>query len=374
MDNNKSNKVHLIILGGLILACLVVVVLLLTGCSANGDNGATSTETIVLSEEKLEQVEGAAAVGLTEKGQEGLMETVNEAVSVMQGMNLFLNIQEGEEAYVTTVLNSQGEAFSQNSTGEYLSVYRKDNQAIRFGEYIDFGYDSNVFEIIWSAVDMANNGHADIATSGEEQDIEGFTSAIIDIRGWDGIKELYTAIDEEFGDIMVEQLKTSIASAETDDITEADVDQQVNFRLWLVINDEYKSIDQVDCYIYFGDKANTDVTWDDLRLNWGYAGFVEVGNWELDAGWYDMPWETLAEWEDITEAEDLLLNQFNSLMVMLEEYMPKADNTEGTEVDGAVTEGEVEDTAGTTEPVEDEVDSSTTESEANVDETVDGAA
>lgn len=316
VDLNKSfhldkTKTIIGILGVLLLCAVITIVVLLTGNKKDND--------IIPITDAL-GVGDVAAVEVANSEKERLVTLIGTSLEDISNRNIFMNVQDGTDSYVTIVYNKDGESFAQASESGYITVYRNDHKAIRYTDYIDFGYDSDVISLLRNVHQMAKDGKAEILTTTEDDAIEGYRQVIVDIRGWDRIAELYGMFDKDFSDLMVEQLKSAVVEASANEESGINADDETNFRFVFAINDSTKTLDSSACYIYFGDKASKDVIWSDLSASWAYNGYREVYDWKLTDEWYTTDWDKISEWEDTTAAEELLNTQFTSLMDMLNQY------------------------------------------------------
>lgn len=306
----KKYKIVIGALGALLLCAVIAIVVLVSG--NKGDDVIPINE--ALGSNKI------AAAEVKNSDKESLILTLGEAIEDILGRNVYLNVQDGDSSFVTLIYNKNGESFAQASETGYITVYRNDHKAVRYTDYIDFGYDSDVLSLINNVYKMAKDGKAEILTNTEDDNIEGYTQIILDVRGWDRVAELYSMFDESFSKLMIEQLKSAVTEASASEDSGVSADDEVNFRFAFAISNSTKTLDSAGCYIYFGDIVSKNVTWDDLSASWAYNGYREVYDWELDEKWYTLDWESISEWEDTTEAETLLNTQFESVMGMLNQY------------------------------------------------------
>lgn len=266
-------------------------------------------------------------------------EKIAQAMGGVREQNSFVAVQDGEDTGVVIVYNKKGEAFAQSSDSSYITIYRDDHKAVRFTEYVDFGYDSDVISLLENVSKMTELDRT-IVLKDKLPNKDGFTSYIVDVRTWDGVLELYSMFDAEFGQTMVDQLKHSL---ETEGAESGPEPEQINFRMIYILDEEGK-LAAAECYVYFGEKASDEVTMEELGLSWKFDGIQSISDWELDSGWYKEDWETLSEWTDISMAEELLTKQYGIISAVVQEYFPEM--TEGEDGTTPETDGTT-DTTGT---------------------------
>lgn len=282
-----------------------------------------------------------------------MLNRLGTCIETIKLNNNMITVQDGSDSYITTMHNESGEVLTQSTSTGYVTVYRKDNKAVRYTEYIDFGPDSNVISILDSAYSMAVDGDAQVYGVPDEDKDPDYTQVVVDITGWDSIKKLYENIDPTLGNIMVEQLKTSLTS--TDDSGTTDLsNEQLNFRFLVVIFNETNELNSAGCYIYLG--SNPNIEWDNemLSTNWAIVGIQPVEKWSLAEDWYTLPFEDIDNWEEgdgnADAANELLKNTLADLTDMVERVMQQLneESTESTEDDtGNETDNNTDTETGT---------------------------
>ena len=252
--------------------------------------------------------------------------------------NNMLTVQDGTDSYITTMHNESGEVLTQSTSTGYVTVYRKDNKAIRYTEYIDFGPDSNVISIIDSAYHLAVDGDAQIYGVPDVDKDPDYTQVVVDINGWDSIQKLYENIDPTLGNIMVEQLKSSLVSTDEDGNTVDMSSEELNFRFLVVIYNETNELNSAGCYIYLG--TNHNIEWGDetLSTNWAIVGIQPVEKWSLSDDWYTLPFDDIENWEEgdgnADAANELLKDTLADLTDMVERVMQQLGGTEAEDTEG----------------------------------------
>lgn len=247
---------------------------------------------------------------ITQGKEEEAIDSIEKALDNINNKDILLNVQNGEDSYVTMVYNDKGEIFGQDSENGYISVYLSNGNVVRFNEYVDYGADSDVLMIMQSALKMAKDSKGvilNLVNTAETSD--KVSQTIIDIRGWENVTELYSVVSDEFSDTMVEQLKSTLPEENEGD--------EINFR-FIYGTDESSKLVSAACYIYFGDTAPDKVSWEDVGLSWIITSINEVYDWELKKDWYNIEWEN--EGLDVKNAEELLTDQYNEIMKMLDKW------------------------------------------------------
>lgn len=313
-----------------------------------------------------------------------MLNRLGTALENLKQRNLLVSIQEGQDAYTMMLTNDQGEYLTQSQSTGYVTVYRNDNKAIRYQEYIDYGADSNAISIMDAVYGMASDGEVEVYGVPDEDKADGYTQVVIDIRGWDQIASMYNRIDPSLGEIMVGQLQASLSQSsdsETDssqaaeqsseEQTEAQTEPSntevheidtLNFRFLFIVYNETTQFDSAACYMYFDYADSEDVGWnsDSLATSWAITGLVPIEKWSLDTDWYTLDFENYLNWTDEQgeEANELLRVTLADLVDMtnrvLESYSNSTtdDNTSDTETEANNESESTEsskDTSNTTE-------------------------
>ena len=348
----------------------------------------------------LDELAEPMVVKTSQAERNDMLNRLGTALENLKQRNLLVSIQEGQDAYTMMLTNDQGEYLTQSQSTGYVTVYRNDNKAIRYQEYIDYGADSNAISIMDAVYGMASDGEVEVYGVPDEDKADGYTQVVIDIRGWDQIASMYNRIDPSLGEIMVGQLQASLSQSsdsETDSSqtaeqsseeqteeqteasnTEAQEIDTLNFRFLFIIYNETTQFDSAACYMYFDDADSEDVGWnsDSLATSWAITGLVPIEKWSLDTDWYTLDFENYLNWTDEQgeEANELLRVTLADLVDMtnrvLESYNNSTtdDNTSDTETE-ANNESEStessEDTSNTTEDTDEITDNSSSDEVTN---------
>ena len=239
-----------------------------------------------------------------------VIEDIEKALDNISNRDILLNVQNGEDSYVTMVYNDSGEIFTQDSEYGYISVYLSNGNVVRFNEYVDYGADSDIMMIMQSALDMAKEDEGIMLNLDNTSETSNeIRQTIIDIRGWDSVTKLYSIVSDDFADTMVEQLKSTLPKDNEGD--------EINFR-FIYGTDESSKLVSAACYIYFGVTDPDKISWEDVGLSWVITSINEVYDWELKEDWYSIEWEN--EELDVENAEELLTDQYNEIMKMLDKW------------------------------------------------------
>lgn len=348
----------------------------------------------------LDELAEPMVVKTSQAERNDMLNRLGTALENLKQRNLLVSIQEGQDAYTMMLTNDQGEYLTQSQSTGYVTVYRNDNKAIRYQEYIDYGADSNAISIMDAVYGMASDGEVEVYGVPDEDTADGYTQVVIDIRGWDQIASMYNRIDPSLGEIMVGQLQASLSQSsdsetdssqtaeqsseeQTDEQTEPQTEASstevqeidtLNFRFLFIVYNETTQFDSAACYMYFDDADSEDVGWnsDSLATSWAITGLVPIEKWSLDTDWYTLDFENYLNWTDEQgeEANELLRVTLADLVDMtnrvLESYSNSTtdNNTSDTETeannesDGTESN---EDTSNTTEDTGEIPDSSSSD-------------
>lgn len=386
MSNKEQHKnINAITITAVIIAIIAVIIAVMASLGYRSALDGLAEPMVV----KTSQAERA-----------DMLNRLGTALENLKQRNLLVSIQEGQDAYTMMLTNDQGEYLTQSQSTGYVTVYRNDNKAIRYQEYIDYGADSNAISIMDAVYGMASDGEVEVYGVPDEDKADGYTQVVIDIRGWDQIASMYNRIDPSLGEIMVGQLQASLSQSsdsETDSSqtaeqsseeqteeqteasnTEAQEIDTLNFRFLFIIYNETTQFDSAACYMYFDDADSEDVGWnsDSLATSWAITGLVPIEKWSLDTDWYTLDFENYLNWTDEQgeEANELLRVTLADLVDMtnrvLESYNNSTtdDNTSDTETE-ANNESEStessEDTSNTTEDTDEITDNSSSDEVTN---------
>lgn len=375
MSNKEQHKnINAITISAVIIAIIAVIIAVMASLGYRSALDELAEPMVI----KTSQAERA-----------DMLNRLGTALENLKQRNLLVSIQEGQDAYTMMLTNDQGEYLTQSQSTGYVTVYRNDNKAIRYQEYIDYGADSNAISIMDAVYGMASDGEVEVYGVPDEDKADGYTQVVIDIRGWDQIASMYNRIDPSLGEIMVGQLQASLSQSSDSETDSSQVDEKsseeqtetqtesssteagsaevqeidtLNFRFLFIVYNETTQFDSAACYMYFDDADSEDVGWnsDSLATSWAITGLVPIEKWSLDTDWYTLDFENYLNWTDEQgeEANELLRVTLADLVDMtnrvLESYSNSTtdDNTSDTETE-ANNESEStessEDTSNTTE-------------------------
>lgn len=370
MSNKEQHKnINAITISAVIIAIIAVIIAVMASLGYRS---------------ALDELAEPMVVKTSQAERDDMLNRLGTALENLKQRNLLVSIQEGQDAYTMMLTNDQGEYLTQSQSTGYVTVYRNDNKAIRYQEYIDYGADSNAISIMDAVYGMASDGEVEVYGVPDEDKADGYTQVVIDIRGWDQIASMYNRIDPSLGEIMVGQLQASLSQSSDSETDSSQTDEQsseeqteeqtepsntevqeidtLNFRFLFIVYNETTQFDSAACYMYFDDADSEDVGWnsDSLATSWAITGLVPIEKWSLDTDWYTLDFENYLNWTDEQgeEANELLRVTLADLVDMtnrvLESYSNSTtgNNTSDTETE-ANNESEStessEDTSNTTE-------------------------
>ena len=382
MSNKEQHKnINAITISAVIIAIIAVIIAVMASLGYRS---------------ALDELAEPMVVKTSQAERGDMLNRLGTALENLKQRNLLVSIQEGQDAYTMMLTNDQGEYLTQSQSTGYVTVYRNDNKAIRYQEYIDYGVDSNAISIMDAVYGMASDGEVEVYGVPDEDKADGYTQVVIDIRGWDQIASMYNRIDPSLGEIMVGQLKASLSQSSDSETDSSQVDEQsseeqteaqtessnteaqeidtLNFRFLFIVYNETTQFDSAACYMYFDDADSEDVGWnsDSLATSWAITGLVPIEKWSLDTDWYTLDFENYLNWTDEQgeEANELLRVTLADLVDMtnrvLESYSNSTtgDNTSDTETEannGSESTESSEDTSNTTEDTNEITDNSSSD-------------
>lgn len=382
MSNKEQHKnINAITISAVIIAIIAVIIAVMASLGYRS---------------ALDELAEPMVVKTSQAERDDMLNRLGTALENLKQRNLLVSIQEGQDAYTMMLTNDQGEYLTQSQSTGYVTVYRNDNKAIRYQEYIDYGADSNAISIMDAVYGMASDGEVEVYGVPDEDKADGYTQVVVDIRGWDQIASMYNRIDPSLGEIMVGQLQASLSPSSDSETDSSQVDEQsseeqteeqteasnteaqeidtLNFRFLFIVYNETTQFDSAACYMYFDDADSEDVGWnsDSLATSWAITGLVPIEKWSLDTDWYTLDFENYLNWTDEQgeEANELLRVTLADLVDMtnrvLESYNNSTtdDNTSDTETEannGSESTESSEDTSNTTEDTGEISDSSSSD-------------
>lgn len=382
MSNKEQHKnINAITISAVIIAIIAVIIAVMASLGYRS---------------ALDELAEPMVVKTSQAERGDMLNRLGTALENLKQRNLLVSIQEGQDAYTMMLTNDQGEYLTQSQSTGYVTVYRNDNKAIRYQEYIDYGADSNAISIMDAVYGMASDGEVEVYGVPDEDKADGYTQIVIDIRGWDQIASMYNRIDPSLGEIMVGQLQASLSQSSDSETDSSQIDEQsseeqteaqtessnteaqeidtLNFRFLFIVYNETTQFDSAACYMYFDDADSEDVGWnsDSLATSWAITGLVPIEKWSLDTDWYTLDFENYLNWTDEQgeEANELLRVTLADLVDMtnrvLESYSNSTtdDNTSDTEAEannGSESTESSEDTSNTTEDTDEITDNSSSD-------------
>lgn len=382
MSNKEQHKnINAITISAVIIAIIAVIIAVMTSLGYRS---------------ALDELAEPMVVKTSQAERDDMLNRLGTALENLKQRNLLVSIQEGQDAYTMMLTNDQGEYLTQSQSTGYVTVYRNDNKAIRYQEYIDYGADSNAISIMDAVYGMASDGEVEVYGVPDEDKADGYTQVVIDIRGWDQIASMYNRIDPSLGEIMVGQLQASLSPSSDSETDSSQVDEQsseeqteeqtessnteaqeidtLNFRFLFIVYNETTQFDSAACYMYFDDADSEDVGWnsDSLATSWAITGLVPIEKWSLDTDWYTLDFENYLNWTDEQgeEANELLRVTLADLVDMtnrvLESYSNSTtdDNTSDTETEANNESESTEsskDTSNTSEDTDEITDNSSSD-------------
>lgn len=382
MSNKEKHKnINAITISAVIIAIIAVIIAVMASLGYRS---------------ALDELAEPMVIKTSQAERDDMLNRLGTALENLKQRNLLVSIQEGQDAYTMMLTNDQGEYLTQSQSTGYVTVYRNDNKAIRYQEYIDYGADSNAISIMDAVYGMASDGEVEVYGVPDEDKADGYTQVVIDIRGWDQIASMYNRIDPSLGEIMVGQLQASLSQSSDSETDSSQVDEKsseeqteeqtepsntevqeidtLNFRFLFIVYNETTQFDSAACYMYFDDADSEDVGWnsDSLATSWAITGLVPIEKWSLDTDWYTLDFENYLNWTDEQgeEANELLRVTLADLVDMtnrvLESYSNSTtgDNTSDTETEannGSESTESSEDTSNTTEDTDEITDNSSSD-------------
>ena len=333
-EKNKSNekdstKTMMKVMGVMMAVMMVLIIILAVKVLSPSDNNELGNRSVNSTEVNGETVPGKL---IENKERKKKLDIVNSAFTALEGKNIMINVADSSSSGVTMMYNSHGEAIAESPDTGYKTFYMNDHSTVRFSGSIEYGYDSEVLSLMRIALDMAmedkdipvliSEGLTVTAENSSEIISEdGAVELCIDIRGWENIEKLYSKINEDFAQLMIDQLKSSIslASQQTSAIK---ADDELNLRIVYIVAED--DVIAGACYVYIGDKESDEVTWNDLDYNWVFQSYLEVYDWKLDEGWYNINWVDMDLWtdesEEVAKIEELFINQYQQILDMMNEF------------------------------------------------------
>ena len=223
---------------------------------------------------------------------------IGDVIEAIRENNGFVNVytSDDEEDFDSYYYNKNGEIFAIGNKDNYCNVYRKDQKAVIFTDYVYEDYAIDTISLIDNALNAVGK------TSGVE--MMKYTSDLYDlgdtigmyeltVSSWDGIRALYEPISSEFADNMVDTMKDAMGE-----------DWNPNFRFTINVTNE--GLFAAYCSIYADSKWYTQ---------WMIDGYALLYDWELQEEWYSL------DLSDGETAEELLGELMEDIGEMVEKFM-----------------------------------------------------
>lgn len=237
------------------------------------------------------------------KEREEAATNLHKRLETLKLSNICIQTQTGEDQYETYIYNKNDEAFAQVSDASYTVVFRNDGKAIKYSsaeQALAIGSDIDILSIsdnvAKAAMDEKNMNNENVnmfymipadEMTAEDKKLKEYR---IELKGKDAVKLMYSSIDDEFAENMVNSL------------TDQSVGWTPHIIMVYLVNEETNEIN-IYCYYVADGKEYT---------NWAVLGMATIDNWELNQDWYG----------DIqTYDEEKLQDLFQSTLSGLEELV-----------------------------------------------------
>lgn len=253
-----------------------------------------------------------------------VVEMINHSIEDLRDKSILTSVTDGT-SNTTMLYNKNREAIGESESTGNKTFYLSDHGAIQFGETVGYGHDSEVLSIVEQVAKIQSENNFPVlklVETKEELKLDDGTKIeayAIDVRGWDNLKKVYSYVGDEFADLMIETLKASVkqlSEQEGSDVNETDT---LNIRMVYQMEDEH-TLYGAACYIYFGDKASNKIESDELVFNWSFGDYLELYDWSFNQRWYELDWDNLENWDDTSELETLFVEQYDSVVDMLDQF------------------------------------------------------
>ena len=255
-----------------------------------------------------------------------MVSKLGSALTNLNSKSFFVNVIDGynendEETYISMIFNNKGESLTQASETGYTAIFRNDHSTIRFTDKVSYDVDSDILTIMNKVHEMAKNGKATVLSPMPGDRYEGYTTVIVDLRGWDSIYDMYKVVNDDFAYSMTAAFKEAVIYAsQTDPDSGLAKDEEANFRYVFVIGNESNIVESCINYVWFGTEASETVKYSQLQGSWAFDSVTLIGNWEVNDFWYEYDWTKLPEVTDFTELNDELRAQYKIAIARLHEW------------------------------------------------------
>ena len=243
---------------------------------------------------------------LTGEDAQAVKEKINSTLEYIKTHDTYVQIQTGEASYESYLYNDTGECFAQSSDASYHAIFRNDGKTIKYSDAnaaIAFGKDTEVISIVQSAVNAIENGVEgvqlfEMIPASEDTD---YIEYRIDLVGEDAVKACYQMHDEEFAQIMYDNLTSQGPEWEP-------------HLIFVIIVDTTGETQQIAITCLYVED-NEEYT------NWIMQGYFDVYDWKLGQEWYDTDFST-TDGAAYGEMMDTLITDIDT---MLNQYIKDND-------------------------------------------------
>lgn len=226
-------------------------------------------------------------------------------IDSLKSRSIYTQLQIDNDTYESYMYNKNGECFAQTSDGAYAEVFRNDGQAIKYSESnsaVAFGKDIEVLTIMENAVTAAKNkvNGAQMFEMVPASDEATAKEYRVDLVGEEAVKACYNADDEDFANIMYENL-----------IETAGEDWEPHLIMVFIVDDSLADTDDNKILMYCLYVAdNTEYT------NWLMQGYAHVDDWKLSDDWYTTDWSNI----DTDTYDEMTSELTSNLQSILDKY------------------------------------------------------
>lgn len=237
--------------------------------------------------------------------------------------NLYIQAYTSEEDYSILLRNLSGETLVSYSDNG-VAVYLKDNTMIYIKDGMYTGKDLTLIDLLGYSVKAIEDGYANVqAVDLSSESGELVYEYAVDIIGYDNIHKLYSNLDTDYADTMIEQFKENNTDTDEDGNK---VLSQLNMR-FVFLGGE-KGITSAGCYIYNGDKmiGIQDEDWAQCSSLWTFDGYYTVYDWNASDEFYSLDYSDSSE-ENGDKVYGLTKGLLEELQVLVSDYFEKYGNT-----------------------------------------------
>lgn len=262
-------RVIVLVLAGACVGMCLAMALLTSTVKKNLDE-LEQTQTTVDSETDTNGIQYEKGTEITDANEISKAQSkINEYVNTIRSSNTYAQVMTGDNSYNYYLYNSNGEIFSQDTSGLFTEVFLNNGKTLKYetesgtlsvGDDIDL---ASLIENAFNAVGKDNVGlYQNIIT--DQETGESFEQYTVTLNGEDAVKQLYSSLPDEFGDEMVSSMTESLP------------DWKPNFNLVIRMSD---NLQDTYCFCVYT-LNNQEYT------NWIFQGFDYVEDWALSESWY----------------------------------------------------------------------------------------